>query len=497
MSAYQTLERRFARLAAINDALGILHWDTETLMPPGAADGRAEQLATLKVLSHELLTDDDNADLLADAEHERELSNWQEANLHEMRRAYLHATAVPGDLVEASSRAISRCEMVWREARPAGDFAMLLPSLSEVLNLQRQIAAAKAEALGCSLYEALLDSYEPGGNTDHIDKVFGDLRAFLPGFIGEVLERQKSRPDILPLQGPFPIETQRALGVRMMQAAGFDFNKGRLDISLHPFCGGATHDVRLTTRYDEDDFTKALMGVMHETGHALYEQNRPADWLGQPVSEARGMSLHESQSLIIEMQACRSRAFLEFAAPVMRDSFGGTGPAWEAANLHRMYTKVDPGFIRVDADEVTYPAHILIRYDLEKALIEGDMTLADLPGAWNEGMRDLLGLKVTTDRLGCLQDIHWPGGAWGYFPTYTLGAITAAQLFDAATRADDNVLPGLGRGDFFPLVNWLRTNIHSQGSLLPADQLLTKATGRPLDASVYERHLRRRYLEEA
>lgn len=497
MSAYQTLERRFARLAAINDALGILQWDTETLMPPGAADGRAEQLATLKVLSHELLTDDDNADLLADAEHERELSNWQEANLHEMRRAYLHATAVPGDLVEASSRAISRCEMVWREARPAGDFAMLLPSLSEVLNLQRQIAAAKAEALGCSLYESLLDAYEPGGNTDHIDKVFGDLRAFLPGFLGEVLERQKSRPDILPLQGPFPVETQRALGVRMMQAAGFDFSKGRLDISLHPFCGGATHDVRLTTRYDEDDFTKALMGVMHETGHALYEQNRPAEWLGQPVSEARGMSLHESQSLIIEMQACRSRAFLEFAAPVMRDCFGGTGPAWDAANLHRLYTKVEPGFIRVDADEVTYPAHILIRYDLEKALIESDMTLADLPGAWNEGMRDLLGLKVTTDRLGCLQDIHWPGGAWGYFPTYTLGAITAAQLFDAATRADDTVLPGLGRGDFSPLVNWLRTNIHSQGSLLPADQLLTKATGRPLDAGVYERHLRRRYLEEA
>jgi carboxypeptidase Taq len=497
MSAYQTLERRFARLAAINDALGILQWDTETLMPPGAADGRAEQLATLKVLSHELLTDDDNADLLADAEHERELSNWQEANLHEMRRAYLHATAVPGDLVEASSRAISRCEMVWREARPAGDFAMLLPSLSEVLNLQRQIAAAKAEALGCSLYESLLDTYEPGGNTDHIDKVFGDLRAFLPGFIGEVLERQKSRPDILPLQGPFPVETQRALGVRMMQAVGFDFNKGRLDISLHPFCGGATHDVRLTTRYDEDDFTKALMGVMHETGHALYEQNRPAEWLGQPVSEARGMSLHESQSLIIEMQACRSSTFLEFAAPVMRDCFGGTGPAWDAANLHRLYTKVEPGFIRVDADEVTYPAHILIRYDLEKALIEGDMTLADLPGAWNEGMRDLLGLKVTTDRLGCLQDIHWPGGAWGYFPTYTLGAITAAQLFDAAIRADDNVLPGLARGDFSPLVNWLRTNIHSQGSLLPADQLLTRATGRPLDANVYQRHLRRRYLEEA
>ena len=350
MSAYQTLERRFARLAAINDALGILQWDTETLMPPGAADGRAEQLATLKVLSHELLTDDDNADLLADAEHETELSDWQEANLHEMRRAYLHATAVPGDLVEANSRAVSRCEMVWRDARPAGDFAMLLPSLSEVLNLQRQIAAAKAEALGCSLYEALLDTYEPGGNTDHIDKLFGDLKAFLPGFLDEVLERQKSRPDILPLQGPFPVETQRALGVRLMQAPGFDFNRGRLDISLHPFCGGATHDVRLTTRYDEDDFTKALMGVLHETGHALYEQNRPAEWLGQPVSEARGMSLHESQSLIIEMQACRSRAFLEFAAPVMRDSLRrdgtGLGRRQPAPAVYQGRTGLHPGRCR-------------------------------------------------------------------------------------------------------------------------------------------------------
>jgi carboxypeptidase Taq len=497
MSAYQTLERRFARIAAISDALGILQWDTETLMPPGAADGRAEQLATLKVLSHELLTDDDNADLLADAEHEKALSDWQQANLHEMRRAYLHATAVPTDLVEANSRAVSRCEMVWRDARPAGDFALLLPSLSEVLNLQRQIADAKAEALGCSPYEALLDTYEPGGNTETIDRVFADLRQFLPGFLSQVLERQKILPDILPLKGPFPVETQRALGVRMMSAAGFDFNKGRLDISLHPFCGGATHDVRLTTRYDEADFTKALMGVMHETGHALYEQGRPAEWLGQPVSEARGMSLHESQSLLIEMQACRSRAFLEFAAPVMRDSFGGSGPAWEADNLHRLYTKVEPGFIRVDADEVTYPAHILIRYELEKALIAGDMTLNDLPGAWNEGMRSLLGLKVPNDRFGCLQDIHWPGGAWGYFPTYTLGAMTAAQLFDAARRADDGVMPGIARGDFSPLVSWLRTNIHAKGSLLPADELLKQATGRPLDAGVYQKHLASRYLEDA
>jgi carboxypeptidase Taq len=497
VSAYGTLERRFARIAAISDALGILQWDTETQMPVGAVEGRAEQLATLRVISHELLTVPEMGDRLDAAEAEADgLKDWQRANLREMRRAYIHATAVPPDLVEASSKAISRCEMVWRDARPAGDFALLLPSLAEVLKYQREIAAAKAAALGVSPYDALLDTYEPGGRSERIDALFADLKAFLPGFLGEVLERQRRRPEILPLEGVFPVETQRALGVRLMQAVGFDFQRGRLDVSLHPFCGGATGDVRITTRYDEDDVTKALMGVLHETGHALYEQGRPPEWLGQPVGDARGMSLHESQSLIIEMQACRSRAFLEFLAPLLAESFGGRGPAWEADNLHRLYTRVEPGYIRVDADEVTYPAHVLVRYELEKALIHGDMALADLPAAWNDGMQAMLGVKVPNDRLGCLQDIHWPGGAWGYFPTYTLGAMTAAQLFAAARQADPEVLPGIERGDFKPLTTWLRANIHTKGSLLTGDELLTEATGRPLDAAIYKNHLKRRYLDE-
>jgi carboxypeptidase Taq len=497
VSAYGTLERRFARIAAISDALGILQWDTETLMPVGSVDGRAEQLATLRVISHELLTVPEMGDRLDAAEAEADgLKDWQRANLREMRRAYIHATAVPPDLVEASSKAISRCEMVWRDARPASDFALLLPSLAEVLKYQREIAAAKAASLGVSPYDALLDTYEPGGRSERVDALFADLREFLPGFLGEVLERQRRRPEILPLEGVFPVETQRALGVRLMQAVGFDFQRGRLDVSLHPFCGGATGDVRITTRYDEDDFTKALMGVLHETGHALYEQGRPPEWLGQPVGDARGMSLHESQSLIVEMQACRSRAFLEFLAPLLAESFGGRGPAWEADNLHRLYTRVEPGYIRVDADEVTYPAHVLVRYELEKALIHGDMALADLPAAWNDGMQAMLGVKVPNDRLGCLQDIHWPGGAWGYFPTYTLGAMTAAQLFAAARQADPEVLPGIARGDFKPLTTWLRANIHTKGSLLTGDELLTEATGRPLDATIYKNHLKRRYLDE-
>jgi carboxypeptidase Taq len=499
MTAYETLERRFRRISALRDALGILTWDTETVMPAGAAEGRSEQLAAVRLAAHELLTDPRVGGWLDEAEAGGgALDAWQAANLREMRRHHVHATAVPGDLVEANSRAVSRCEMVWRDARAGSDFAMLLPSLSEVLARQREIAAAKAEALGCAPYDALLDEYEPGARSQRVDALFAELEAFLPAFLPQVLDAQAARAPALEAEGPFPVEAQRALAVRLMGTVGFDFERGRLDVSLHPFCGGATGDVRITTRYDERDYTAALMGVLHETGHALYEHGRPAAWAGQPVGDARGMGLHESQSLLLEMQACRSRAFLDHAAPLMREAFNAEGLAWEPANLYRLYTRVRPGFIRVDADEVTYPAHIVLRYRLEKALIAGAMEAGDLPEAWNLGMKQLLGLDVPEDRLGCLQDIHWPGGAWGYFPTYTLGAMAAAQLFETACAAEPDLLPGIARGDFGPLVSWLRTNVHAQGSFHPStDALLTQVTGRPLDAEVYRRHLRRRYLEEA
>lgn len=499
MTAYQTLERHFRRLSALRDALGILAWDTETVMPAGAADGRSEQLAALRLVAHGILTDPRVGDWLHEAESgRRALDGWQAANLREMRRQHVHAAAVPGDLVEANSKAVSRCEMIWRDARARSDFAMLLPSLAEVLDRQREIAAAKAGALGCTPYDALLDEYEPGARSERIDALFAELEAFLPAFLPQVLDAQARRSPVLEPEGPFPVEAQQALATRLMGTLGFDFARGRLDVSLHPFCGGATGDVRITTRYAEHDYTAALMGVLHETGHALYEQGRPAAWAGQPVGEARGMALHESQSLLVEMQACRSRPFLDYAAPLVRDAFNAEGLAWEPANLHRLYTRVRPGFIRVDADEVTYPAHVVLRYRLEKALIAGRMALRDLPEAWNDGMKQLLGLDVPEDRLGCLQDIHWPGGAWGYFPTYTLGAMAAAQLFEAACAAEPDLLQGIGRGDFGPLVSWLRANVHAQGSFHPStDALLAQATGRPLDAEVYRRHLRRRYLEEA
>ncbi len=493
MTAYTKLEDHFRRYLVLGQAEGVLHWDMSTVMPSGGSETRAEQLAVLKTTRHALLTGPETADLLESAA-QVELDDWQRANLSEMERQWRRATALDEDLVEALSRAESACEMAWRGAWPAGDFAAVLPDLNVLVALVRETAAAKAEALGLDPYDALLDAYEPGGRQAEIDPLFEDLEAFLPEFLGRVLENQARRPAPVLPPGPFPIAGQRALAHEMMAALGFDFDHGRLDESRHPFCGGVPEDVRITTRYDENDFTSSLMAVLHETGHALYERGLPPAWRHQPIGLARSMSIHESQSLLIEMQVCRSRPFLAFAAPLIGRAFGGAGEAWDEDNLYRLLTRVEPGLIRVDADEVTYPAHVIVRYRLEKAIIGGTMEAADIPAAWNEGMKGLLGITPPGDGDGCLQDIHWYDGAWGYFPTYTLGAIAAAQIFAAAKSADGTITTEIAKGDFKPLLAWLGDAIHAKGSVLPVPELLTQATGRPLDAGVFKTHLEDRYL---
>jgi len=492
-TSYAVLEDRFRRLLALRDAEAILHWDLSTMMPPGGAESRGEQLAHLKAVQHGILAAPDMGELLAAAADE-DLNAGQDANLREMTHQWRRSTALPEELVTALSRANSACEMAWRSARPNNDFAAILPFLEDVLSLVREKAEILSGTLGLGLYDSLLDAYEPGGRAEEIDTIFADLEAFLPGFLAEVLDRQAGQPPVIRPEGPFPVEKQRELGIRFMKLLGFDFDHGRLDISLHPFCGGTRDDVRITTRYDESDFTSSLMGVLHETGHALYDMGLPEAWHGQPAGDARGMSLHESQSLLIEMQVCRSPEFLRFAAPIMAEAFGGSGPAWEPDNLVRLYSRVTPSLIRVDADEVTYPAHVILRYRLERALIEDRMKLRDLPGAFNDGLEKLLGVRPPDDRTGCLQDLHWYDGAWGYFPTYTLGAMTAAQIFDAAKKADPAIEPGIAKGDFKPLLAWLRVNVHAKGSLYSTRDQLIQATGRPLDAAVFETHLKERYL---
>lgn len=497
MDAYRDLENIFRRIGALGDAEGILHWDMSVIMPSGGAEARAEQLAALKLTTHELMTSQKVSDLLDEAEATPPGGEWQAANLHEMRRHWRHATAIDADLVEALSKSSSRCEMIWREARPEGDFAAVSGALGDVLNLVREKAASKAEAFGVLPYEALLDQYEPGIRVSDIDHLFDDLAEFLPGFLHSVTETQGDDAAPEPLSGPFDLDAQRQLGIDLMSHVGFDFDHGRLDVSLHPFCGGVPDDVRITTRYNEKDFAHSLMGVLHETGHAMYERGLPEAWRFQPVGQARGMAMHESQSLLVEMQVCRGYEFLSFAAPLMRQAFGADGSAWEPDNLYRLYTRVRPDFIRVDADEVTYPAHVILRYRLERALIDGDLALIDLPGAWNEGMQDLLGLTPPSDREGCLQDIHWYDGAFGYFPTYTMGALAAAQIFAAANSQDAAIKPALCRGDFAPLMGWLRQNIHGQASRTGTNDILCEATGEPLGTAAFKAHLQSRYLDRS
>lgn len=499
MSPYERLRARFARLAALEEASAILHWDTSVMMPRGSAPARGEQMAALAAVAHGTLTDAAAADELAAAEAASpRLGEADRANLALMRRKHRRATALPPVLVEAMARACSACEAAWREARRTSDFPSVAPLLAEVVALVREQAAALSAATGLAPYDALMDGFQPGLTDARVAAVFGPLETMLAGILPEVLERQAASPAPIPLTGPFPVAAQRALCRALAERAGLDFSAARLDESTHPFCGGTPTDIRITTRYDGTDPTQAILGVLHECGHALYEAHLPKAYARSPLGEAAGMAAHESQSLIIEMQASRSDAFLSWLGPRMAEAFakdsGGDAAPYAPENLARLWRRVKPGFIRVEADEVTYPAHVILRWRLERALVSGDLVVADLPGAWNEGMKALLGLDVPDDRRGCLQDIHWYDGAFGYFPSYTLGAMGAAQLFQAAVSERPEIVPALAEGSFAPLVSWLAERVHAHGARHGFDALLEAATGRGLDPAAFEKHLRARYL---
>ncbi|MBN9510510.1 MAG: carboxypeptidase M32 [Alphaproteobacteria bacterium] len=494
-SAYARLVARFARIATLGEAAAMLNWDAAAMMPAGGAAARGDQLAVLAGIGHGFLVAPEVADDLDAAEAAGvDGDAWRAADLRLMRHAHTRATAVPGALVEAQTRANAACEKVWREARARRDFALVAPHLAEVLRLVREQAAALGPALGLAPYDALMDGYQRGIGLADVAPVFAAYEAFLRDALPQAEALQAAQPTPIRPRGPFPAEAQEALCKRLAAAAGLDPGHARIDRSAHPFCGGTPTDIRITTRYEEEDFARALMAVMHETGHALYERGLPAAWARQPVGEAAGMAAHESQSLIIEMQACRSDPYLRWLAPQLAAMFGGDPVAYDPENLGRLWRRVARSFIRVDADEMTYPAHVILRLRLEQALVAGDLAVSDLPGAWNEGMRALLGITPQDDAQGCLQDIHWYDGAFGYFPSYTLGAMAAAQLMAAARRAEPGLDTALAAGDLAPLIRWLRTNVHECASLLGFNDLLRAATGKPLDPSDFAAHLTARYL---
>ena len=491
--AYDLLAAGNLRLHHLGHLGDIAHWDQETYMPPRSAAARGAALAELAALLHRLHTEPALREHIERAEQEP-LDDLQRANLREIRREWQIANALPESLVQARSLAASRCEHAWRAQRQANDWQGFAENFADVLRIARQEADLLSQQQGVSKYDALIDRFEPGMAAAELDRLFGDLKQWLPALVRRAQERRASETVITPV-GPFAVSRQAMLCERIARMLGFDFESGRLDVSTHPFTGGAPEDVRLTTRYREDDFQQSLMGTIHETGHGRYEQNRPREWLGQPVSQARSMAIHESQSLAFEMQIGRSYGFASMLAPLLAEAFGPQ-PAFEVANVHRLATRVRAGLIRVDADELTYPTHVILRYEIERALIEGEVEIADIPALWDQKMMTLLGLDTRGNfREGPLQDVHWPAGMFGYFPCYTLGAMYAAQWATVVR----GVYPALDeqvattQADLNAVFDWLRENIWSQGSRWTTAELAIRASGEALNPAHFRTHLERRY----
>ena len=494
MKAYHTLTKRFQRLSRLEHLSAIAGWDMQTMMPSGGSDARGEALAELSVMHHEILVDPSTGELLAEAQH-LNLNDEQLANLREMHRHYTDAALLPSELVEAKALAGSRCEQAWRQQRIENDWQGFQQNLIPVVALAREEAQLRAQKMDSTPYDALLNLYEPGMTSQRLDTLFGELIQWLPSLLQEVVATQ--RPAATPLAAPiYPISQQQALAQSVMALLGFDFEHGRIDTSAHPFCGGVSSDVRITTRYNSDEFLSALMGVIHETGHARYEQNLPRQWAEQPLALARSTAIHESQSLFFEMQLGRSAAFLNHLQPLICQNLSAASML-TVPELVQQVQQVSPGLIRVDADEVSYPAHIILRYEIERALINQEVEVRHIPELWDEKMQHYLGLSTAGNyRDGCMQDIHWTDGSFGYFPTYTLGAMYAAQLFNAMKTALPESEEAIKLGNFTPIFNWLNENIWRHGSRYSVDELIGQATGETLNAKWFKQHLEQRYVTQ-
>lgn len=475
------LAEHMRQVAALRQVEMLLGWDRETQMPPKGASQRAEQAAAVAQALHALETDPRLGDWLAKVAVDAD--GIDAAHVAEAARIHARAVRVPADLAAALARATVEGQTVWAAARAASDFAAFAPSLARIVALKREEAACLADG---RRYDALLDDFEPGTTTADVDAIFDRLR---PGLVTLRQRIAESDTRIAPLAGSFAPDAQIALARRVAGAFGYDWAAGRLDIAVHPSATGTGGDVRITTRIDASDPFQCLLTVVHEVGHAVYEQGLDPDLAFLPAGIHASMGVHESQSRLFENHLGRSRAFADWIAPQLEDAFGGTFPAeavYGAAN------RVETGFIRTEADEVHYNLHVMLRFDLERALIEGDLEAADLEAAWNARFLADFGRPVPDARRGVLQDVHWSSGAFGYFPTYTIGTLYAAEL-DAALRRDVAVDEALAAGDLSPVVAWLGARIHRRGRLLPARRLVAEAIGHEPDASALLTHLETKF----
>ncbi len=491
MNAYDELIRRSKELGVLNSCAAVLGWDQQTYMPAGGAHLRGEQMALLASLSHQKFTDPKIGELLAGAEAETSLDDGAKANIRELRRSYDRATKLPQRLVEELARVTTQAQQTWQTAKVKNDFSSFRPNLERVVSLKREEAAAVG--FKAHPYDALIEEYEPGTTVAELKALFAGLTKELVPLVRSIADSPK-KPDPSVLHRDFPIDRQKVFAEAAAAAYGFDFAAGRLDVTAHPFCSGfGPGDCRITTRYNPRFFNEAFFGVLHETGHALYEQNLPAEHFGTPLGIACSYGIHESQSRLWENQVGRGRPFWEHFFPRLQQTFptalsGVSLDAWYfAAN------DVKPSLIRVEADEATYNLHIALRFELELALLTGDLPVKDLPVAWNERIKSFLGLEVSSDSQGCLQDIHWSFGGIGYFPTYTLGNLYAAQFMEAARRDLTGLDDDFRRGEFGRLKGWLAEKVHRHGQNYRANELCNRATGRDLSPQPFLNYLQNKY----
>ena len=494
--SYDKLINHQKKTALLSSCVSILGWDRETYMPPNAAPHRAEQLTLLSSIVHERATDPHVGDWLADCEcsqlTEDPLTS-EAVNIREIRRSYDKKTKVPKRLVEELTRTTSLGHQAWIESREKSNFTLFLPWLEKIVQLKREYAAA----IGYEdvPYDALLDDYEPGESTATVTKIFTALSNELVPIIQRIIE-SPHQPDKTVLSRRYPLDKQRIFGEMAAASIGFNFNAGRLDTVVHPFCTGlGPSDTRITTRWDDNNFGCGFFGILHETGHGLYDQGVSPEHWGTPMGSSVSLGIHESQSRLWENIVGRSRPFWKHFYPKLQAVFQHQLSGVSLDNFVRAVNEVCPSYIRVEADEATYTLHIVLRFEIEQALISGDLQCADVPGAWNEKVKKLLGLEFPDDANGCLQDVHWSLGSIGYFPTYALGNLYAAQLYDTAKKEISGLEDYVASGDHKPLLSWLRHNIHSHGMRFRAKDLVTKISGKPLHHDYLISYLNDKYSE--
>lgn len=494
---YAELTRLLRETAVLASCSSVLSWDEQTFMPTGGAQFRSEQLGLLAGMTHERATSPRIGELLSELENSRDLGDAdgdRAVNVREARRTYNRATKLPRRLVEELSRTVTLSQQAWIKAREDAEFPVFLPWLEKMIGLKREEAQAIGYGNGVP-YDALLDDYEPGMTAAEVARVFAPLRDELVSLVSAI-QHSGRHPKTEILERHYPKTPQIVITEAGSKLIGFDFTRGRIDASAHPFCSGfGPGDCRLTTRYHDHHFPQAFFGVLHESGHGIYEQGLPAESVGLGIGQADSLGIHESQSRMWENFVGRSRPFWKYLYPTVQEAFPVALKDVAFDDFYFAINDVRPSFIRVEADEVTYNLHIMLRFELEQALIAGDLKPADVPGVWNEKFSQYFGLTVPNDSQGCLQDIHWSAGLLGYFPTYALGNMYSAQFFEAAREDLGDLDASFAEGRFRPLKDWLNAKIHCHGKRYPAPRLVELVTGRPLSHEPLIAHLRRKFGE--